>query len=194
MKKFRFSLETYLKLKELQENKKLGELSEVLGRVNEYRQGIEDNKASISAQNELFSGAVQPGSSIAGYAAHEAYIKRLYSENDRYHEKIEGEEENLQKARADYIQANKEKKILEILKEKQWQKYREQLLKMETLEVEEFNNSRTGKKRAAHESKQPAPLAVSDREDENIDELIERVDRAKSQYEQLRDIYDKQRK
>ena len=194
MKKFRFSLETYLKLKQLQENKKLGALSVVLGRVNEYRQGIENNKASISAQNELFSGSIRPGSSIAGYAAHDAYIKRLYSENDRYFEKIDGEEENLQKARADYLQANKEKKILEVLKEKQWQNYREQLLKMEALEVEEFNNRRSVKKRAANESKQPAPLAVSDKEDENIDELVERVDRAKSQYEQLRDIYNKQGK
>ena len=37
MKKFRFHLESYLKLKKVREKQKLGELARVMGRVNVFR-------------------------------------------------------------------------------------------------------------------------------------------------------------
>lgn len=149
MKKFIFSLETVLKIRKRNEESKLGLLSEVVSRINQFNQDILKNEEEIEHQNEAFMEYLQEGTTTHNFTVHQSFLKRLNQENEFYQKKIEDENENMNFARSEYIEANKQKKIIEILKEKRYKEYKDKILKFESLEMEEFNNNLLNKLRKA---------------------------------------------
>lgn len=121
MKRFFFSLEKLLDLRSFREK----ETELALGKAVSYRDGLQLELDEV-ARKRVSSGRDRRGAlPIADLLAIDRYIARLDNERDVLLEKIAEAELLVEKARADYIKANRERQVLSKLKEKktaQWKK------------------------------------------------------------------------
>lgn len=139
MKKFRFKLETVLKLRTMKLDEKIRALAEIVSLINSYKARILENEGEIELSRTKLNETIQAGVDLSGFRAFDAYIKRLYIENENYMLEIEKQNPVLNKAREEVFEARKHVRILEILKEKKLKEYNDLLSKIERNEIEEFN-------------------------------------------------------
>ncbi len=140
MKKFRFGMEGFLKLKKMEEDRKVGELAGVIGRIERERSTIRsyqdkvayyltDEKAkTVHNLNDMIM--------IRDYLG-EMNKKRKIAERNIKNMQTELREK--QKAAAD---ARKNRRVIEILKEKKYSEYLYDLSVEEGKNLDEFNSSR----------------------------------------------------
>ncbi|PJZ56527.1 flagellar export protein FliJ [Leptospira barantonii] len=156
MKRFQFNLEPVLNLRKKKEDEKLKAFSLVAGEINQIRNSILENEKQI----DFLTGESVSlhGASLRDYQLHQGYIRSLITQNENLESDIETRKPELDAKRAELILAQKDRKILEILKENQYKTYRKLYFKKEKFELEEhYNQLKSIQWREIRESSKPEP-------------------------------------
>lgn len=125
MKRFRFSLETVLKLRSLKEEEEIRRLSLVVSKLNTLISEKENNEREIQSSYEAILSSAKVGTSLSDYLSIEQYIKGLIRRNEEIDHRIEIQTHEVNLVRKDVMVARMNKKVIEVLKDKrflEWKK------------------------------------------------------------------------
>ena len=157
MKRFRFSLEKVLKLKQYHEQEAKNELGRAIGILTAIENQIKQNALLLSraaqerfagisaAENAAVNGTANGNANGAGalsILAWDSYILRLEQEADRLMEEAARAEMVVEEKRNLYLEASRELKVMENLKEKRRLEYRKEMFAAETRELDDVRRSR----------------------------------------------------
>ncbi|TGK00733.1 flagellar export protein FliJ [Leptospira semungkisensis] len=134
MKRFRFRLEPVLRLKKIQEDQKLKELSELVAQVNVRKSEIDGNEERIRT---LSSTELAGATDLREYSYLQTYMRQLLTRNTELESEIRSFDEPVEKKRSEVSEARKEKKVLELLKENRLKDYMHAYHKAERTRAEE---------------------------------------------------------
>lgn len=140
MRRFRFRLERFLDLRRWKERERELALAKVLGEV----MLLEKRIAEIG---ELIAGSLfgefrrENRIDVQAMARRELYAQRLARERESRREELAVKRGELDEARARYLEASKERKVLEKLRERREKEYYEQALDEEYREVDDLNTA-----------------------------------------------------
>ena len=142
MKRFHFRLERILELKKYTENQWEIRLGEITGRCEQVKREIRE---LIGKRHRAFMDRT------TGDALHlsvtDTYIRRLdYKTRDLSARLDELEKERLG-IREKYLEASKERKIYDTLKDKQADQFRKEQLKREYMEIDDMNSGVAARER-----------------------------------------------
>ncbi len=144
MKRFKFGLEKVLKLRQHNEHEARVELGRAIGVLAGIENEIKRNAAVRSeAAMERFAGISTVDGSGNGYGgslsmhAWDAYINRLEQEADRLMEEAVRAETVVEEKRGLYIEASRELKVMENLKERREKEHRKEMFIAETKEMDD---------------------------------------------------------
>jgi flagellar FliJ protein len=138
MKKFRFSLEAVLTLKKMKEEEAFRDLSVFVSEINEMQNRKQKNYREMEKAKDDMTSYLRKGANLDSYKPYEEYIKFLENININMDSEIEKRQPDLEIARGKLIEAQKEKKVLELLKEnrkRKWQRKRNREENREELEL-----------------------------------------------------------
>jgi len=146
MKRFRFSLEKILKLKQYHEQEAKNELGKAIGILSAIENQIKQNAllhnqaaqerfAGISASEN--NGNLTSPTGAFSIFAWDSYILRLEQEAERLMEEAARAELVVEEKRAIFLEASKELKVMENLKEKRHQEYRKEMFASEAKEIDD---------------------------------------------------------
>ena len=139
MKKFKFSLEKVLSLREFEENQAQIELAKAISVVTEL-----NNKLNFIANERVKHNDARSNSTDLSYLMSiENYIEGLDYQKEILLEELAQAELILEEKRQIMIEAMKKRKALEKLKEKQLQEYKKEILKEEEKVLDEIKNNLT---------------------------------------------------
>ena len=148
MKRFKFGLEKVLKLRQHNEHEARVELGKAIGILAGIENEIKRNAETRSdAIKERFTG-LNAGSADAAsggdenatrfdYRAWDAYINRLEQEADRLMEEAAQAETVVEEKRNLYVEASRELKVMENLKERREKEHRKEMFIAETKEMDD---------------------------------------------------------
>ncbi|MBP9887275.1 MAG: hypothetical protein KBF93_13315 [Leptospiraceae bacterium] len=148
MKKFKFNLETVLRIRQIKVDEELKKLSIIVGNLNKLQNEISENNRIIHNSTVRYSG-----SDIKTLRLFEGYIKSLYLQNENLNKAMSQQQNILNEARQRVIEVKKDAEVLEILKRNAANEYHEKLLKQERTEEEEVTNSEFERRRMENEEK-----------------------------------------
>jgi len=146
VKQFRFSLEKVLKFRQFSEQEAKNELGRAISVLNAIENDIKRNALIHSqAARERFTGinaddnnAVSASVGALSMLAWDNYILRLEQEAQRLMEEAAQAELVVEEKRALYLEASRELKVMENLKEKRRQEYRKEVFAAETSELDDM--------------------------------------------------------
>lgn len=143
MKKFKFGLESYLKVKKVKEQAKLGELAKVMQKVNVFREqqqafDLHYNEMLQSQRNQFVRQSVPIDQMRDMYE----YLGALRLRKDTATMHIQELEPELNEKRNAYNAARKDRRVVEILREKKWADHKLAVEKEELSFMDEFNQAR----------------------------------------------------
>ena len=143
MRRFTFKLEALLGLRRVREKEVQTELSKLLNIQNierlkqvNYQQQIE--REHIKLSQKLTDGLY----SYTEALAFERFVEFANRVIKNAQDKIESMEPEVQKVRNRLVEVSKERKVIERLKEKKWQEYRDELYREEAKENDDLNQAR----------------------------------------------------
>lgn len=143
MKRFKFQLEGYLKVKKAKEQQKLGELARVISRVNIYKeqqQAFDDQyNAMLNAQRAEFMTQAVPINQVRDMYE---YLGALRLRKDTATREITGIEPELAEKRNAYNAARKDRRVIEIMRERKLSEHKLITEKEEMQFLDEVNQSR----------------------------------------------------
>ena len=143
MKKFKFNLEGYLKIKDIQEKKKLYDFAKVNKVLNEHRLAIEEYDTTVKVMLQEDIDNFRNGSfNYFNQKDKKHYLFSLQKKVEITKNKAESIKHELETKKNLLIQARKEKKIIEVFKEK---KYEQHLKKENAEELIQIDSIETGK-------------------------------------------------
>ncbi|MBM9545487.1 flagellar FliJ family protein [Leptospira sp. 201903074] len=191
MKRFRFSLETVLKLRGWREEEEIRRLSLVVSKLNSLIGEKDSNEREIESSYEAILASSKVGTSLSDYLSIEQYIQGLMRRNEELDERISRQNDEVNLVRKDVMVARMNKKVIEVLKDKRFAEWKKKRNRMERREVEEFNLQlskqslfdSTESYGPAKSKKIPRTFKILNREDGG-DELT-------SDFKTLRDFYEK---
>jgi flagellar export protein FliJ len=192
VKRFRYSLETVLKLREIREEEELKRLSIVVSELNALFAEREFNESEIEKSYLDIESSARVGTSLSDYLSIESYIHGLTKLNDDLDFKISEKNKQVDIVRQDVQLARKNKKVLEILKENRFNEWKKKRSRAERREVEEYNENVVAHSKMldslfSEDSKKskkiPKTFKILNREDGG-DELM-------SDFKNIRDFYEK---
>lgn len=137
MKRFEFSLETVLNLRESEEREWENKLASVTGECARLRReigGFKEEKSRCALENTL-----RDVNSLMAVANYQALMDRKADEARR---KLSLKEKERERVLKDFIEASKKRKILDKLKEKQHDEYHHERNKYEEKMNDDLNISR----------------------------------------------------
>ena len=157
MKRFRFGLEKILELRRHGEEEAKNELGKAISILNVIENNININSAKwTDAIRERFEGlypasggapalgeaaalgeAVEPDAGFLSMQAWDNYILRLEQEAERLTEQAARAELVVEEKRKLYLEASRELKVMEKLKEKRQKDHRKEMFKAETKELDD---------------------------------------------------------
>ncbi|TGK84418.1 flagellar export protein FliJ [Leptospira montravelensis] len=191
MKRFRFSLETVLKLRGWREEEEIRRLSLVVSKLNALIGEKDTNEKEIESSYEAILNSSKVGTSLSDYLSIEQYIQGLIRRNEELESRIATQNEEVNLVRKDVMVARMNKKVIEVLKDKRFAEWKKKRNRAERREVEEFNLQLS--KQSLFDStdsfvplkskKIPRTFKILNREDGG-DELT-------SDFKTLRDFYEK---
>ena len=146
MKKFHFSLERLLKLKEHIEEEWEIKLGEATGRCVRIRKGIEERRG-----NHVRTLQDRGGLSHQDLMASELYMGRMRQEVVELEKELEEAEEERLNVQGFFLEASRERKVLQKLKEKKEAIHKQDQLKKD-FDVLDDINSGAAARRQAHDS------------------------------------------
>lgn len=143
MKKFRFALEGYLKVKKAKEQEKLGDLARVMRKVNVFReqqQAFDSEYGSmLNAQREEFRNKAIPITQLRDMYDYLGALRLRKDTATRHIAEMDGE---VSEKRTAYNAARKERRVIEIIRERKWAEHRTEAEKEEGKFLDEFNQAR----------------------------------------------------
>jgi len=170
MKKFSFSLESVLRVREFKERQALREVAAVQSRINGYLSEMDKIKNEFTkSENQYLAQQSGEGYWIDGAKMFNGYLSRLNDDNNFFEGKIEELQPLLKEAQQKYLEANKQKKIVEILKVKQKKAYDYKFKKEIQEETDEINNQIYSF--LSSESKAPKTKSVYNKRRRELDRL-----------------------
>lgn len=138
MKKFQFSLEAVLRYKQQALDARLGELSAVQAMVRRQEDILEQARQRYDQQNREFSEKKRTGIVVSEALMYENGLRSLELEVQREADALAKLRRQEEEKRGQVIEAKKDTKSLEKLKDKKLDGYHETIRKSEELLVEEF--------------------------------------------------------
>ncbi|MHB9291426.1 putative flagellar protein FliJ [Hollandina sp. SP2] len=143
MRRFHFGLQKVLVLREYREQETKLELGRAIGALTQIEQGIADLTAErIRIGNEQCSA----GRGTAEIVAFDRYLQRLESTKDRLLEDATKAKRKVQEVREVYLEASRDRKIIDTIREHQEEVYRQFQLGEETKMLDEVGSSRHQRK------------------------------------------------
>ena len=135
---FKFRLETFLKLKEQFEKNARIELGAAIMKLEEEKSKlkvIEDNiDITTNDLRDACSGVIRP-EKIKDL---KAYLKRLQHEKDKQKEVVKRQQKHVDIIREKLVEIMRERKVLENLKEREFQEYLKEENKKEQQQIDEL--------------------------------------------------------
>jgi flagellar FliJ protein len=129
MKRFRYPLEKVLELRKYRERETEIELGRAIGELTEIENKLKALAlARIQAANERFS----PNNGTMEMQSYDLYIMRLDQTKEHLLEEAAKAELKVEAARAAYLEASRDRKVFDKLKEKREAEYRKEMLAEET--------------------------------------------------------------
>ncbi len=140
MRRFQFRLERFLELRrwkerewELKLARALGECLVIENRIREIGEEIGSSRLAQFSEG----GRID----VEGMARRELYVQRLALERERAQVTLEEKRREMEKVRARYLEASRERKVLDKLKERQSGEYYDRMLDEEYKAVDDMNSS-----------------------------------------------------
>jgi len=134
---FHFRLQSVLDFRKQIEEKFLAEFSDVKRRLDHEMERlhhmIEDGKRAVAHVNTLASGNIWP----ADIALHIAYIRHSKEQERKQKAVVETIEHELEGKRTVVVEAVKKRKIIENIREHQFEAYKSEMYKRERKELDE---------------------------------------------------------
>ena len=139
MKRFRFNLEKVLELRQYREQEAKNELGRAISILTAIENNIKQNALVHSrAVHERFTGInAAENNGALSMLAWDNYILRLEQEAQRLMEEAAQAELVVEEKRAQYLEASRELKVMEKLKEKREKEYRKEVFAAETRELDD---------------------------------------------------------
>ncbi len=134
---FRFRLQSVLDFRKQIEEKSLGEFADIKRRLDHELERLyhmmEDRKKVTDHVNTIGRGEIRP----ADIALYTSYIRRLKEEEQKQNEVVKKVENELEAKRNVLVEAVKERKIIENIREHQFEAYKSEMHKRERKELDE---------------------------------------------------------
>ena len=129
MKPFVFSLEKVLGLRKYNEDEKKIELGRAIAVLTEL-----EGRINVLARERARAAGAQfsPGNSAALIQQYMYYLLRLDNTMEQLLEEAALAEMKVEEAREAYVEASKERKVLDKLKDKRYKEYRKEMIAAET--------------------------------------------------------------
>jgi flagellar protein FliJ len=148
VRRFQFRLERFLELRRWKEREWEIALSKVLGECLLMENRIAEIGNEIGASR--LSGFTEGTRiDVELMARRELYVQRLIRERERTQEALVEKRKEMEKVRARYLEASKERKVLDKLKERRSDEYYERQLDEEYRSVDDMNTSAATRRMAA---------------------------------------------
>jgi flagellar protein FliJ len=140
MRRFQFRLERFLELRRWKEREWEISLAKILGECLLMERRIAEIAVEIGAS--MSSGFVTGGRvDIEAMARRELYVRRLAVERERTRETLVERRKELEKVRAKYLEAAKDRKVLDKLKERRSEEYYDRQIDEEFKTIDDMNTS-----------------------------------------------------
>ncbi|MCR9143945.1 MAG: flagellar export protein FliJ [bacterium] len=139
MKKFRFKLEALLRMRRIEEERALGDLAKVMVRVNEQENVRTAAFQMLKEEMDRFDADYKENFDITLWQIYDRYLERLNAEAADAAVKLEEIRPEMETEMAKVMEARRARRIVEILKERELEKYNGQRRKHERQELEEAN-------------------------------------------------------
>ena len=124
MKSFKFRLQRLLDIREARERDIKNELAAILTVQNRERLKQEKYRRSVEEQHAKFAGLIKAGRySYSAASAFERYIDFAHKVIRDQQERIEAMEPEINKVRDRLVEASRERKAVEKLKERRWNEF-----------------------------------------------------------------------
>jgi len=140
MRRFQFRLERFLELRRWKEREWELKLAKALGECLLLQQRIRQIGEEIGA-SRLAEYTEGRRVDVEAMARRELYVQRLAMERERAVVTLEEKRREMEKVRARYLEASKERKVLDKLKERRSEEYYDRQLDEEYRTVDDMNNS-----------------------------------------------------
>jgi flagellar export protein FliJ len=141
MKKFQFSLQRLLDLREFRE--KQAELA--LGKANAARDAIQMELEEVARKRVQAASERRGSLPIQDLVAIEHYVSRLDSRKERLLEDLASAELVVEQMREKYLAATRDRQVITKLKEKQQSAWRKDYLELESATLDDMTSSRLEK-------------------------------------------------
>lgn len=139
MKKFRFRLQTLLRLRRQQEDEKKRAVGVLLTRINEFQQQAVQMAADIKREGENLKQQYQHGTLEMDWIAHyHRYVNHIRQSIQQRVQTIAQVQQQLAQARGELADAARQTKILEKLREKQKDRFDAELNRRERVQQDEI--------------------------------------------------------
>jgi flagellar protein FliJ len=140
MRRFQFRLERFLELRRWKEREQEIALAKILGECLLLEKRIEEIAAEITASMlSVFVAGTRID--IEAMARRELYVLRLGRERERTRATLTERRKVLEEVRAKYLEASKERKVLDKLKERRSAEYYKQQLNEEFKGIDDMNTA-----------------------------------------------------
>jgi len=140
MRRFRFRLEKFLDLRRWKEREREIALAKVLGEVLLLEKRIAEIAEEIAAS--LFGEFRRDNRiDVEAMSRRELYAARLSQERKRKREVLTVKQRELEEARARYLEASRERKVLDKLRERREAEYYERAIDEEFKEIDDMNTA-----------------------------------------------------
>jgi len=145
MKKFSYKLEPVLRVKHFREKRLMLEYSKVAGKMEAFRNQIYESDQLIKKHSDDAS-RVMAGKvfDLQEEKLLRSYYTELQKKKEMAKEQISGYEEEFNRQKSIIENARRERRLLEILREKKYEQYRIEMQREEMKMLDEFNANRRG--------------------------------------------------
>jgi flagellar FliJ protein len=140
MRRFQFRLERFLTLRRWKERERELALAKVLGECLLLERRIAEIAADI-ASSFLFVFRTGARVDVEAMARRELYVQRLARERERASAALVEKRRELEEVRAKYLEASRERKILDKLRERREEEYYEHQIDEEFKVVDDMNTA-----------------------------------------------------
>jgi flagellar FliJ protein len=140
MRRFQFRLERFLELRRWKEREWELKLARALGECLVLEQRIRQIGDEIG-ESRLAAYTEGRRVDVEAMARRELFVQRLAMERERARVTLEEKRREMEKVRARYLEASKERKVLDKLKERRSEEYYGRQLDEEYRTVDDINNS-----------------------------------------------------
>lgn len=184
MKRFKFPLEGLLRVRDLKQKQVMAEMAKVMEQVNAQRRIVEQSEVNYRNEVDLFSKSqsTKESFSIHQYQTFNHYINRLEAEKSYAEARLEEMRPDLEAVQNKLIEARRQRRVVELLKERYQERYNQALRKEERKELSELNQLRQGMTNVTKTEKTIFESESDDSLEDRTEDLRTREARRRAEY------------